>query len=50
MYQKPCTCNEINILLHFSDLRALILQFNNIRGPTFSEIQKHFNLREWSQS
>ena len=31
-------------------LRALILLYNNVRGPTFPEIQKHFNLRERSQS
>ena len=41
MYQKPYTCTEINVLLHFSDLRALILQYNYVRGPTFPEIQKH---------
>ena len=50
MYQKPYTCTEINVLLHFSDLWALILQYNNVRGPTFPEIQKRFNLRERSQS
>ena len=50
MYQKPYTCIEINVLLHFSDLRALIQQYNNVRKPTFSEIQKHFNLREQSHS
>ena len=50
MYQKPNTCTEVNILLHFSNLRALILQYHNKRGPTFPEIQKHFNLRERSQS
>ena len=50
MYQKPYTCTEINVLLHFSDLSALILRYNNVRGPTFPEIQKHFNLRERSQS
>ena len=50
MYQKPYSCTEINVLLHFSDLRALILQYNNVRGPTFPEIQKHFNLRERSQN
>ena len=50
MLQKPYTCIEINVLLHFSDLRALILQYNNVREPTFPEIQKHFNLRERSQS
>ena len=49
MYQKPDTCTEINVLLHFSDLRALILRYNNVRGPTFPVIQKHFNLRERSQ-
>ena len=48
MYQKPYTCTEINVLLHFSDLRALILRNNDVRGPTFPEIQKHFNLRERS--
>ena len=48
--QKPYTCTEINVLLHFSALRALILQYSNVRGPTFPEIQEHFNLREWSQS
>ena len=37
MYQKLYTCTEINILLHFCDLRALILQYNNVRGPTFPE-------------
>ena len=31
MYQKPYTCTKINVLLHFSDLRALILQCNNQR-------------------
>ena len=41
MYQKPYTCTEINVLLHFSDLKALILQYNDVRGPTFPEIQKH---------
>ena len=46
MYQKPYTRIEINVLLHFSDLRALILRYNNVRGPTFPEIQKHFNLVE----
>ena len=46
LYQKPYTCIEINVWLYFSDLRALILQYNNVRGPTFPEIQKHFNLRE----
>ena len=45
-----CTCTEINVLLRFSDLRALILRYNNVRGPTFPEIQKHFNLREQRQS
>ena len=50
MYQKLYTSTEINVLLHFSDLRALILRYNNVRGPTFPEIQKHFNLRERSQS
>ena len=50
MYQKPYTYAEINVLLHISDLRALILQYNNVRGSTFPEIQKHFNLREQSQS
>ena len=24
MYQKPYTCTELNVLLHFSDLKALI--------------------------
>ena len=46
--QKPYTCTAINVLLHFSDLRSLILQYNNVRGPTFPETQKHFNLREQS--
>ena len=32
MYQKPYTCIEINVLLHFSDLRALILRYNNVRA------------------
>ena len=32
MYQKPYTCTEINVLLHFSELRALILRYNNERG------------------
>ena len=41
---------KLTFLLHFSDLRALILRRNNVRGPTFPEIQKHFNLRERSQS
>ena len=50
MYQKPYTCTEINVLSHFSDLRALILQYNNVRVSTFPEIQKHFNPRERSQS
>ena len=50
MDQKPYTCTENNVLLHFSDLRALILRYNNVRGPTFPEIQNHFNLRERSQS
>ena len=50
MYQKPYTCTEINVSLHFSDLRALILRYNNVQGPTFPEIQMHFNLRERSQS
>ena len=50
MYQKPYTCTEINVLLHFSDLRALILHCNNVRGPTFPKIQNHFNLRERSQN
>ena len=50
MNQKPYTCTKINVLLHFSDLRTLILHNNNVRGPTFPEIQKHFNLREQSQS
>ena len=50
MYQKPYTCTDINVLLHFSDLRALILRYNNVRGPTFPEIQKHFKIREWCQS
>ena len=50
MYQKPYTCTEINVLLHFSDLRTLILRYNNVREPTFSEIQKHFNFIEPSQS
>ena len=50
MYQKPYTCTEINVLLHSSDLRALILRYNNVREPTFPEIQKHFNLIERSQS
>ena len=50
MYQKPYTGTEIGVLLHFSDLRALILWYNNVRGPTFPEIQKHFNLKERSQS
>ena len=50
MYQKSYTCTEINVLLRFSDLRTLILRYNNVRGPTFPEIQKHFNLRERSQS
>ena len=45
MYQKPYTCTEINVLLHFSDLRALILRYNNVRGPTFPEVQKHLNLK-----
>ena len=44
MYQKPYTCTEINVLLHFSDLRALILQYNNVRGPIFPEFQKHLFL------
>ena len=42
MYQKSYTCTEINVLLHFSDLKALILRYNNVRGPTFPEIQKQF--------
>ena len=50
MYQKPYTCTKINVLLHFSDLRAIILQYNNLRGPIFPEIQKLFNLRKRSQS
>ena len=50
MYQKPYTCTELNVLLHFSDLRALILLYNNMQGPTFPEIQKNFNLRKRSQS
>ena len=50
MYQKLYTSTDINVLLHFSDSRALILRYNNVRGPTFPEIQKHFSLREWSQS
>ena len=50
MYQKPYTCTEINVLLAFSDLRALIPRYNNVRGHTFPEIQKRFNLRERSQS
>ena len=50
MYQKPYTCTEINVSLHFSDLRALILRYNNVQGPTFPEIQKDFNLKERSQS
>ena len=37
MYQKPYTCIKINVLLHFSDLRALILRYNKVRGPTFRE-------------
>ena len=41
MYQKPYTCTEINVFLHFSDLRALILRYNNVPGPTFPEIQQH---------
>ena len=47
---KAIHCIEIKVLLHFSDLRALILQYNNVWGPTFPHIQKHFNLRERSQS
>ena len=37
---------------YISDLRALILRYryNNVRGPTFPEIQKHFNFRERGQS
>ena len=50
MYQKPYTSIEINVLLHFSDLRTLILQYNNVRWPTLPEMQKHFSLTEWSQS
>ena len=50
MYQKPYTCTEINVLLHFSDLRPLSLRYNKVRGPTFPEIQKQFNLRERSRS
>ena len=50
MYQKPYTRTEINVLLHFFDLKALILRYNKERGPTFPEIEKHFNLRERSQS
>ena len=41
MYQKPYTYTEINVLLHFSDLRALSLQYINVQGPTFPEFQKH---------
>ena len=50
MYQKLYLFAEINVLLHFSELRALILRYNNVRGLTFPEIQKHFNLKERSQS
>ena len=50
MYQKPYTCIEINVLLHFSDLRALILHYIIVRGSIFPEIQKHFNFRERSRS
>ena len=51
MYQKELyLCTEINVFLHFSYLRALILRYSNVWGPTFSEIQKHFNFRERSQS
>ena len=39
MYQKPYICPKISVLLHFSDLRALILRYNNVRGPTFPEIK-----------
>ena len=33
MYQKPYTCTELNVLLHFSDLKALI----NFYGITIYE-------------
>ena len=38
MYQKSYTCTEINALFNFSDLRALILQYSNVRGLTFPEL------------
>ena len=49
-YQKPYTYIEINVLLHFSDLRAPILRYNNVGGPTFLEIRKYFNLRDLAES
>ena len=42
MYQKPYTCTEINVLLHLPDLRALILRYNNVRGPTFPGNHPHY--------
>ena len=42
MYQKSYTFTEINVLLHFSDLRALILQYNNVRGAHISGDPKAF--------
>ena len=42
MYQKPYNCTKINVLLHFSDLRALILHYNNVQMAHISRDTKAF--------
>ena len=39
-----------NLKIFSEVVTTLILRYNNVRGPTFLEIQKHFKLREQSQS
>ena len=42
MYQKSYTCIEINGLLRFSDLGALILRYNNVTRAHISRDPKAF--------
>ena len=41
------------LTLYFSDLRSLILRYNNVRGPTFSEREReslfYFELKHKSE-
>ena len=42
MYQKPYTRTEINLLLHFSDMKALILRFKQCTRAHISRDPKAF--------